>query len=67
MLKEKLAIYKQKAKIFKALAHPTTIFILEELSRKKRRNGIDIFNRRQHHNHFKTPICNERKQHSGKL
>ncbi len=30
------AKYKDKAKIFKALAHPTRLFIVDELSRQKR-------------------------------
>ncbi|MFZ5981317.1 MAG: ArsR/SmtB family transcription factor [Candidatus Zixiibacteriota bacterium] len=33
---KKLALYEARAKVIKAMAHPTRLFIVEELSRKKK-------------------------------
>jgi len=36
MTKKKLALYEARAKIIKAMAHPTRLFIVDELSRHKK-------------------------------
>jgi len=48
-------LYESRAKIIKALAHPTRLFIIEELQKHERRRA-HRHDTRRHLDSFKTPV-----------